>query len=247
MNANIPPIIRLRKLYQPAPEIRRAEKSAAGTMPAGAFQYCEAMREASSFGWYVYPPKDIILTFDGRETFYFEDGQWYPVKSVNFEDEFRSLWNANAPDRLLNCDPPFLSELFVPGIIQIWSGYFVFTSADWSLLIRQPVNYDIRSSFTHYEGLVETDQFQPCPLFINIRLLSTGREIFIAKERPLFQIQPIHRSCYRGVGEQIAIESGFDEGAISFDWDGVMKTVRKNELREQRRPGAYAVGARRRD
>ena len=84
-------------------------------MPAAAFQYCQAMRDASAFGWYVYPPKDIHLLFDGKEAFFYENEQWFPVKSTNFDDEdFRSYWQSAAPEDLRDMDPPFLSELFVP-------------------------------------------------------------------------------------------------------------------------------------
>lgn len=239
-------IVKCYRAYRHAPDIRKAEKSAAGTLPAGAFQFCEAMRTASSFGWYVYPPKDISLVFDGKEIFFHEDGQWFPVKSVNFEQDFRDYWQEAAPEDLSELDPPFLSELFVPGILQIWSGYFIETEKNWSTLIRPPVNYDIRSSFTCFEGLVETDQFRPCPLFINIKLLSTDREIFISKDRPLFQIQPILRSCYTNADAQGMAIDDFDAGDSAFDWDGVGRTLRKTENRDERRPGSYASSRRKR-
>ncbi|MEO1749206.1 MAG: DUF6065 family protein [Pseudomonadota bacterium] len=234
------------KAYPSAPPVRRAEKSAAGTLPSGAFQYCEAMRTASSFGWYVYAPKDISLVFDGREVFYYEDGQWYPLKSVSFEPEFREHWRSHAPSDLSEYDPPFMSELFVPGAIQIWSGYFVSTSADWSLLVRQPANYDIRSSFSTFEGLVETDRFRPWPLFINIRLLTTDREIFISKDRPLFQIQPIPRNAYQPAAFEIDQFEQLSTDDQSISWDGVRHTVRKTEFRDARRPGSYAAATRKR-
>lgn len=239
-------IVKLHKAYRPAPDIGKADKSAAGTMPAGAFQYCEAMRTASSYGWYVYPPKDLSLVFDGREAFFFEDDQWYPVKSVNFEEEFRRYWQRSAPADLAEFDPPFLSELFVPGILQIWSGYFIETAEDWSVLIRPPVNYDARSSFSYFEGIVETDQFKPCPLFINIRLLATDREIFIPKDRPLFQIQPLLRASYAAADQQSLVLAPLDADDPPFDWQGARRALRKVEDRHGRRPGTYASSRRKR-
>lgn len=241
-----PPSTNFRKAYLKAPDLTRAEHSAVGTMPAAAFQYCEAMRTASAFGWYIYPPKDIHLMFDGKEIFYYEEDQWFPVKSVNFEDDFRSYWNSSAPADLRNCDPPFLSELFVPGSIQIWSGYFVDTSADWSVLIRPPVNYDTRSLFTCYEGLVETDQFKPLPLFINLKLLATNVEIFIPKFKPLFQVQPILRRCYVEATKRFETVVGIDPDSPDFDWDGFRNTVRSVEHRDENRPGSYGAERRRR-
>lgn len=234
-------IIEIVRAYADAPNIRRAERSAAGTMPAGAFQFCEAMRTASSLGWYVYPPKDISLLFDGREVFFFEDDQWFPIKSTNFESSFRDDWAQYAPHSLKELDPPFISELFLPGAIQIWSGYFISSQPGWSVLIRPPVNYNVRTSFVCYEGVVETDRFKPCPLFINLQLIATGREIFISRDRPLFQIQPLLRSSYAsGFGELEILE--LDE----LDWDGVQNTVRSVNLRDCHRPGNYATSARKR-
>src|ERR671934_152775 len=45
--------------YGAVPGIRapiRADASGLGTLPSRGFQYCEALRTASSFGWYVFPP-----------------------------------------------------------------------------------------------------------------------------------------------------------------------------------------------
>jgi len=241
------PVLRFIKAYPAAPDIRRAEKSAAGTMPAAAFQYCQAMREASAFGWYVYPPKDIHLLFDGKETFFFEEDQWYPVKSTNFEDEeFRTQWEQTAPEDLRELDPPYLSELFVPGSIQIWSGYFVGSRQGWSTLIRPPVNYDTRSAFVCHEGLVETDHFQPCPLFINIKLLTTGREIYIPHFKPLFQVQPIQRACYQDPALKTDVLEILGTPDEPFDWQGFRGTVRDMAQRDSHRPGGYGAAARRR-
>ena len=216
-------------------------------MPAGAFQYCEAMRTASSFGWYVYSPKDISLLFDGREIFFYEENQWFPLKSINFEDEFREHWRSQAPEELHGFDPPFMSELFVPGVMQIWSGYFVSTQPGWSLSVRSPVNYDIRSSLSVFEGIVESDTFKPWPLFINIRLLATDREIYISKDRPLFQMQPLPKSAYADSMHSLESFSDLKAGERSFDWDGVGKTVRKSINRDMRRPGTYAVETRKKE
>lgn len=233
--------VSLWKAYKNAPDIKRSEKSAAGTMPAAAFQYCEAMRTASSFGWYVYPPKDISLVFDGRETYYHEDGHWHPLKSFNFEDDFRVKWNAAAPDELFELDPPFITGLFEPGGVQIWSGYFVSTAPGWSLLVRPPVNTALRSAFSAYEGIVETDSFKPWPLFINLKLRTTDREIYISKNDPLFQMQPIPQVAYSNEGLSMDVNDNIFEEDNGFNWSGLDKTVRKVSEKKVRRPGSYAV------
>jgi len=238
------PPVRIWKAYKPAPDILKAQKSAAGIMPAGAFQYCEAMRVASGYGWYIYPPKDVSLFFDGRESYFHEDDQWFPIKSTQFEPEFQAHWNENAPEDLAFLNPPFITELFVPGGIQIWSGYFVETAPGWSLHVRSPVNYDIRSSISHYEGIIETADFKPCPLFINFKIVKTDTEIFLPRDRPLFQMQPILRESYTEGDRELAIASDFDDPDAPFDWDSLRGIMRKASERDQRRPGRYAADRR---
>ncbi len=240
-------VLKLWKAYGPAPDIRRAEKGAAGTMPVAAFQFCEAMRKASSFGWYVYPPKDISLLFDGRETFSHEDDQWYPLKSTNLEDDFRDEWRNMAPNDLKDLDPPFLSGLFVPGAIQIWSGYFVETAPDWSVLVRSVPNYDTRSSISMFEGIVDTDVFKPWPLFINLKLVSTNVEIVIPKDFPLFQLQAIPKVSFDHLNSDFMSVSDMHSKENPFDWTSAHRTIRDASTADERRPGSYAVKVRKKD
>ncbi|MEM0908683.1 MAG: DUF6065 family protein [Pseudomonadota bacterium] len=234
-------VVQLWKAYAAAPDIHKADKSAAGTMPAGAFQYCEPMRVASGFGWYVYPPKDISLYFDGREIYFYEEDQWFPIKSTPFEGEFQTAWNAVAPKDLEGHNPPFITELFVPGAMQMWSGYFMRTAPGWSMLVRSPVNYDARSSISHFEGIIETSSFQPCPVFSNFRIVKTDTEIFLARDKPLFQIQPIPRAAYLEGDRNISISQGLAGDDADFDWSALSDVMRRTATRDLRRPGRYAT------
>jgi hypothetical protein len=54
--------------YRFIPECRvpqRADSSAAGSIPTRAFRYCEAIRVASAFGWYLFPPIGVSFMWDG--------------------------------------------------------------------------------------------------------------------------------------------------------------------------------------
>ena len=234
------------RCYADAPAIMRADKSALGTMPAAALQYCEAMRVASAFGWYVFPPKDIHLLFDGKEVFFYEADHWFPVKSTTFEDSFLQAWSEMAPPDLAEMAPPFLTELFVPGILQIWSGYFITTAPGWSTLIRPVANYDVRSSFSCFEGLVETDVFNPMPLFVNVRLTAAEREIYIPASKPLFQIQPVERKSYSAVLSDAKILDMTPQDTKGFPWDRYLSTVRDETAKTAQSPGRYAVTTRKR-
>lgn len=235
-------IVELDKAYLPAPEIHKADESALGSLPVDAYRYCEPIRTATSYAWYVYPPKDVSLLFDGRETLFFEDDQWYPLKSYNFEPSFREHWNTLAPNELRDNDPPFITELSVPGLVQVWSGYFVTTATGWSLSIGNLANLDVRSSISLYEAIVDTDLFCPMPLFVNFRICKTDSEIFLSKDRPLFQIRPVLRDSLKIRTNDVVVKNGLNE----VSWSGLKDTIRTVEGSKTRSPGTYAAFARKR-
>jgi hypothetical protein len=103
--------------------LQRADSSAAGSLPTRAFRYCEAIRMASAFGWYVFPPirvsfmwdggTDITWTYDGAD-------DWYPLKTAQFPG-FAEQFDAVAPDDIKGFSPPFVGALQEPRVVQIWS------------------------------------------------------------------------------------------------------------------------------
>lgn len=246
-------IVKFHKIFTAATSPMRSDKAALGTLPSAAFQYCEPVRTASAFGWYIFPPKDIRLMWDGVDTYYDDEGEWCSFSSIHLDDEFLDYWDMHAPEDLKGCAPPFLTNIFVPGIVQIWSGLLVSSSENWSVMIGQLLNVPASQSFVCFEGIVETDVFKPCPLFVNIKLLTTHREILIPKEKPLFQVRPIRRECYAETTLQHTEFEGLspkldNSGSMSEeDWNGYRSTVRKvDPTVENRAPGAYASGTRRR-
>jgi hypothetical protein len=130
-------VVTLHRVYPHANLPMPADASALGTLPAAAFQYCEAMRMASSHGWYVFPPCDLSLKFDGHEVLS-EDasGAWQPLKSLYFEDEFWAEWDKHAPESLQGARLAYAMPMFVPGFVQIWTGLLVSTTQNFSTLIR---------------------------------------------------------------------------------------------------------------
>jgi Family of unknown function (DUF6065) len=225
---------------------QRADRSAAGTMPARAFQYCEALRVASSFGWYVFPPLDFGLIWDGADIDWTYDGgeNWLPLKAAQYPD-FAAAFDAVAPDDVKSFSPPFLGALFEPGLVQIWSGFVARTAADWSLLVRPCANLPRSKSFEVYEGIIETDRWFG-PLFINLRLTRTDVPIFFSTEIPLFQAQPIPRSVYAdAISNAFEIVPGLED-LTPADWDDFRRTVVKPNSDPDRKRGKYAAETRKR-
>ncbi len=230
--------------YGAVPGIRapiRADASGLGTLPSRGFQYCEALRTASSFGWYVFPPIDFTLEWDGSQIIWTYSGanSWYPLTSAQFPG-FQAVFDRVAPKRLRGFAPPFLSAIPEPGLIQLWTGLFVESAENWSILVRPPANLPRNLAYEPYEGIVESDRWFG-PLFINIRLIKTDVPIVFSTEIPILQVQPLHRSTY---AEEATNRFGMVPKLADFPaeaWERYETNIVK-----PREVGAYAAQVRRR-
>ena len=224
----------------------RADASVLGTLPSRGFQYCEALRSASSFGWYVFPPIDFTLQWDGSEIIWTYRGAkaWYPLTSAQFPG-FAAAFDRAAPEHLRGFSPPFLTAVPEPGIVQVWTGLFVESAEDWSILVRPPANLPRSLSYDLYEGIVESDRWFG-PLFTNLRLIKTDVPIHFGSETPLLQVQPLHRSTY---ADEVSNRFGLVNGLKAFSaetWSRYEETLVKPNLEPSRPIGAYATEVRKR-
>jgi hypothetical protein len=247
------PTVTFHKVYPAAISPMRADKAALGIMPTMAFRHCEPMRTASAFGWYIFPPEDISLRWNGADTDYLnlETGQWEPLSQA-YLPGLNAYWDEHAPDELKGLAPPYISVLPMRGFIQIWSGLLCATKPDWSVLIRPLANIAASHKFNCFEGLLESDRFQPFPLFINIQLLATDTPINILKVFPLFQVQPLHRSTYGEAAHAFAEREGLGtmengESAMTPEhWAGYRRTIRLEVPDQPPEQGQYTTTTRKR-
>jgi hypothetical protein len=235
--------------YQLIPSARppmRADRAAAGTMPTRAFRFCEAMRTASAFGWYLFPPITFSVMWDGGSdvlwTYEGADG-WYPLKTAQFPG-FADHFNNFAPPEIKGFAPPFLAAFKEPGVLQIWTGFIARTAPDWSVLIRPPANLARSQGYDWYEGIVETDRWFG-PLFTNVRLTRTNAPVEFDAEYPFLQVQPVHRSVYDDALD--TFEVIHDLAAFEpADWDAFNRTVVRPNVDPHRQRGQYAMDTRKR-
>ena len=101
-------ICRFYRLIPDAPVPRRADRSADGMLPTRGYRYCEALASASAFGWYIYPPLNFSLVWDGVEIAWTYEGaeDWYPLRGTQFPG-FRQLFEEMAPDPGQTSRPDF--------------------------------------------------------------------------------------------------------------------------------------------
>jgi hypothetical protein len=210
-------------------------------LPVRAYRYCEALASASAFGWYVFPPINFSLVWDGTEIAWTYEGAdgWYALRGAQFPG-FRQKFEDAAPERVKQLAPQFLVASREPGVVQIWSGYLARTAPGWSLLCRAPANIPRTQGYEHFEGIVETDTWFG-PLFCNIRLSRTNAPVEFHTRYPMFQAQPLLRDCYADPSFEVSSFEDLD----GVDWERFEATMKPN-ADSMRALGHYAVDARKR-
>jgi Family of unknown function (DUF6065) len=225
---------------------RPAPRDAAGTLPMRAVRYCEAVTAACGFGWWLYPPVDALLLWDGRTVSYSLDGEDYtPIDDTAPFPALGDRLAANAPKEIGTLTPTlFQCPPEGGGNIQVNLGVIAQTAPGWSLLLRRPANPHIHPGFDHFEGIVETDRW--CgPLFINLRLTRTHAPIRLNAMFPLVQVQPIPQIHYSEEAMRaIRVEDITDMTPV--DWITWHRTFVEPESRPERNAGEYAVESRKR-
>jgi hypothetical protein len=240
-------LMQFHRLIETARPPQRADRAAAGTLPTRAYRYCDAVTSAAGYGWWVFPPMDLQLIWDGHDLSWYYDGadDWMPLSpSAQFPD-FSDTFDAMAPAALQGCAPPFLTALPEPGLVQIWTGLMARTAKDWSLLVRPPANLAAPGGYSLYEGIVETDEWFG-PLFTNLRLTQTHKPVHLKADFPLLQVQPLPREAYAehtlGATAIVPNMAAMNDD----DWGDYHRTIVSPSQDQDRPFGAYAVAARRR-
>ena len=181
---------------------KRANRSAGGYLPGRAMRYCEAITSATGYGYWVFPPIDLQLLWDGEDIFwtYGDCSEWLPLSgtpssAVQFPN-YAERFDAAAPPELAGYSPPFMTALTEPGTIQIWSGIVARTKPGWSLMVRPPANLPGIPGLVGWEGVVETDHWFG-PLFGVFRITRTDAPIYLKSHIPFMQFQPVPQLSYR--------------------------------------------------
>jgi hypothetical protein len=240
------PVLRFYRVIEQARLPQRADRSAAGTLPARAARFCDAVTSAAAFGWYVFAPMDFSLLWDGADIYWTYAGveQWLKLDAVQFP-HLRDRFDGVAPAHVRGNSPPFLTALPEPGTVQLWTGLIARTAAEWSLLVRAPANLPMAGGFVLYEGIVETDRWFG-PLFTNLRLTRTDVPVRFRADMPLLQVQPLPRAVYADATLDAVAVVGDLDGFGAADWSDYHRTIVRPNEQPDRALGQYAVAARRR-
>jgi hypothetical protein len=245
MTSSSDPVVRFHQLTSRGRAPIRADRSACGTLPIRAVRYCEAVTSATAFGWWVFPPIDLQLLWDGAEVFWCCDAapDWMPLLPSAQLPDYAAEFDAVAPAALKGCSPPFLTALPEPGTLQIWTGLIAQTAPDWHLLVRAPANLPQAGGISLFEGIVETDRWFG-PLFANLRFTRSHTPIRLRADYPLAQVQPLPRHSYSNdtLG-RMAVTPRAEE-LTDEHWEAYRSSIVEPNSRPNRPFGAYATKAR---
>jgi hypothetical protein len=223
----------------------RADRSACGTLPARAVRYCEALTSATAFGWWVFPPLDIELLWDGSDIFWRCDKvpDWMPLLPSAQMPDYAAEFDGVAPAELKGCSPPFLTALPEPGTLQLWTGLIAQTAHDWHLLVRSPANMPPTGGISLFEGIVETDRWFG-PLFTNMRFTRSHMPIRLRADYPLLQVQPVARQNYSNeILDKMEVTAS-PLHLTQAHWDAYRRSIAEPNSRPNRPFGDYAAVAR---
>ncbi len=211
-----------------------------------AVRYCEALTSATAFGWWLFPPVDLELLWDGTDIFWRcdEAPDWMPLSPSAQLPRGAAEFDAAAPADLKGYAPPFLTALPEPGLLQLWTGLIAQTAADWHLLVRSPANFPVAGGISLFEGIVETDRWFG-PLFTNMRFTRSHMPVRIRADYPLAQVQPLPRYSYSSTSlDRMQITPG--ACALSAEqWEAYRASIVEPNTRPDRPFGAYAADVRR--
>ena len=207
-----------------------------------AVRYCEALTSATAFGWWLFPPIDLELLWDGSEVFWRcnDVPGWMPLLPSAQLPNYVAEFDAAAPAELSGCSPPFLTALPEPGTVQIWTGLIAQTAPDWHLLVRAPANMAQAGGTCLFEGIVETDRWFG-PLFTNLRFTRSHMPIRLRADYPLVQVQPVPRHSYSNDTQgRMEVAAGLTE-LTEEHWDAYRLSIVEPNSRPNRSFGSYAT------
>jgi hypothetical protein len=210
-------------------------------------QYCEALANATAFGWLVFPPIDLELLWDDDDIFWRHDREpdWTPLHPSAQLPNYMNEFNCIAPESLKGCSPPFLTAFPESGTLQLWTGLIAQTAPDWHLLVRSPANLPQAGGIRLFEAIVETDRWFG-PLFTVLRITRSNMPIRLRSEYPLLQVQPVQRHSYSNATlGKMRVTPGPSE-LTADHWDTHYASVVEPNTRPDRPFGAYATAVRKR-
>lgn len=192
----------------PPPE--PASRTVRGILPSRGVQMCTPLTAASGYGWYVFPPVDFALRWDGQTMEWSrladnEPARWYSLSGgydLWIEEDQEAL--RRAPERFrADFDIFDYHEGRIPFIdtdprlgntCELNPGLVARTPEGWCLLVRDVPNWPKARDHQVLEGVLDTEWyggFVP----VMVRMLETNRVVRFYRTIPMAVVQPVPRAA----------------------------------------------------
>jgi hypothetical protein len=245
-------------IYKDAPLPTPASTDLMGAMPVRAAQFCVPLKAASGLGFYVFPPADFAVRWDGqRSDVSWLDDQgrttdWLPLDggvdvflpgsagvpaAVPGERaaDLDSVMDAEGAP-FINADPRAAAQM------EITTGLVARTPPGWGILVRGLANWAAQRDHQILDGFVETDWYRAY-LPVIVRLTTPGAEVRFFKHLPMAQLLVLPLSALRPTpGGETGTSAGIAEWPEDV-WREFVAARSPRHRNEQR--GTYASASRR--
>ncbi len=242
------PEVHLFMLNPEAPPPVPASSTINGSLPVRASQLCPPVTAASGFGWYLFPPVDFALRWDGQESWFSllednEASQWRSLaggKDVFLPEELSGGVPADRRAELQSVLPngrvPFVNaDPRGPHRVELHFGLIVQTSLGWSTLVRSVPNWPY-AGYQIIEGIIETAWYRSI-LPVMVQFTQPDRVVRFYRTIPAAALQVVPDIAYAtSTAKQATIHRGISE--IPEDvWSEWLEM--RGERHRHERPGNY--------
>lgn len=245
-------------IYEGAPLPTPASVDLMGALPIRAAQFCVPIKAASGLGFYLYPPVDFAVRWDGQRTdvtWLDARGQateWLPLDGgvdVFLPDsakvpaavpadraaEVDSVMDAEGTP-FINADPRAAHQM------EITTGLITRTPPGWGTLVRGLANWNPNRDHQVLDGFVETDWYRSF-LPVIVRATTPGAEVRFFRHMPMAQLFVLPLSALR---PEAGGESGTSAGIGAWPEDVWREFVQARAPRHSHETrGTYASASRR--
>jgi hypothetical protein len=252
------PTVEFFSIYRDAPLPARASDDLMGAMPVRAAQFCVPMKAASGLGFYLYPPRDFAVRWDGqRSEVSWLDGDglttgWVPLDGgtdvhlpggsavraavpESRRDVLDSVMDAEGTP-FINADPRAAAQM------ELTTGLIARTSPGWGLLVRGLANWGHQRDHQVLDGFIETDWYRSY-LPVILRLTTPGAQVHFFRHMPMAQLFVLPLAAFR---PEVAGETGTSAGIAEWPEDVWREFVAARAPRHHaENKGTYASASRR--
>lgn len=238
-------------VYPDAPPPEPASSTVRGSLPARAVQFCPPVTAGSGFGWYVFPPVDFALRWDGQTTEWSllegnEPTHWQSLAGgyegdlaagrevlANLPESMRS--DIDVFDRTREMIPFLDADPRAGDLVEVFPGVAARTSPGWALLLRSVPNWLPRAGFEALDGVIET-AWHRSPLNAIIRLTTPGRVVRFHRRIPMLVLQPVPIVAVEAAQK---VTASVTRGLAQWPADVWREVVEVRRRRQANPPGKY--------